>query len=96
MKTILIVSIFFFSVNCATLDESVYKSKIYCQELMNSKGLTQKDNEKWNKRYYIDCVSDMTKASESSRVADNTAAIWSIWIVTIIINTITTLARLTI
>ena len=46
MKTIIIISSSLISVSCASLDESIYKGKTYCGELMNNKALTQTEKEK--------------------------------------------------
>ena len=71
MKTILILisCLAFLNISCATLDGHVYKAKKQCSELFYSRGLninSKKENNDWNKRQYIQCVSNTAQASATT------------------------------
>ena len=68
-KTILFLACLSF-VGCSSFDHSVNQAKMHCNNLMNSTRMPQTNSDKWNKRTHVNCVAEMTNASENKRAAD--------------------------
>ena len=73
---VVLLSFMFTTTGCASLDSSIYKARRYCDDLFKDKGLdTSKEKSKWNKREYVNCVSNMTNANETMKGSSNIGTI---------------------
>ena len=84
---VVLLSFMFTTTGCVSLEPSINQSRRYCNELFKDKGLdTSKEKSKWNKREYVKCVSNMTNANETMKVAEKTEGIWTVMLVNMAIT----------
>ena len=84
---VVLLSFMVTTTGCASLDSSIYQARRYCEDLFKDKGLdTSKEKSKWNKREYVKCVSNMTNANETMKVAEKTEGIWTVMLVNMAIT----------
>ena len=66
MKLIILSSIILLlNSSCITVEDGIREAEVHCNRLFNDQGFVDKD--KWSKREYIHCVSNLTNARQNQR-----------------------------
>ena len=94
MKLIILISISFtvlFNSSCVTIPNAVAEAERECHRLFNNVGISYKqDNDKWSKREYVHCVSNITNARTNQTTANASSGLvvtqWAVMGVTVIIG----------
>ena len=70
MKYIIIASLVFLS-SCVTLDDHISEAEKYCHNIFKQAdlNLSKSENNKWNRRQYVQCVSNTTNAVANTNQA---------------------------